>query len=564
MALRISAARLRLRGAGAGCALTPAAALVAAALLGTPGHSQAFEFDTGNPDLRIRWDNTLKYSAAWRTEGQSDRLTEGSTSLNLDDGDRNFDKGLISSRVDVLSEMDITYQNVGARISGAAWYDDAYNRNTDNNAADRINSFDGDDFPDATRTLHGRKAELLDAFVFAKGDVGEMPASARLGQYAMQWGESLFYGMNGIAGGMAPIDVVKGLSVPNTQFKELIRPVKQMSGQLQLTPDVSIGAYYQFEWEANRLPASGSYFSTDDFFADGNERLFVGAPLFPGAAPLAFYRGSTKQAKDAGQGGVQLRWRTDNYDFGFYAIRFHDKSPQLIVRPDFAHLNPVSGYAGNYYWAYPEGIEAVGASFSTTLEEFNIAGELSTRWHQPLASTLQHSLIAGEGVSNDADDAVYATGHTLHANFSWLASLGPSFVSQEASFVGEVAWNRVLSVTRNADAVDPNADRDAWSLRTVYEPMYRQAFPGWDVSVPIGASYTHGASMALGTGFGANRGGDLNIGIKGNYLNTWNVGLTYTHYYGRSDTFLDASSNYTFEQSLIDRDFLAFSVSRTF
>ncbi len=178
--------------------------------------AQAFEFDTGNPDLRVRWDNTLKYSAAWRTQDASSKLTEGQTALNLDDGDRNFDKGLISNRLDLLSELDITYDNVGARVSGAAWYDDVYNQGTDNNDPGRANSYsvDYDAFTDDTRKLHGRKGELLDAFIFGKTEIGDMPLSGRLGQYAMQWGESLFFGMNGIAGGMAPVDVVKGCRYP--------------------------------------------------------------------------------------------------------------------------------------------------------------------------------------------------------------------------------------------------------------------------------------------------------------------------------------------------------------
>jgi hypothetical protein len=528
---------------------------------------QAFDFDTGNPDIRTRWDNTLKYSSARRTKSPSSQLTStGGGALNGDDGDRNFGKGLISSRLDLLSEFDISYQNFGARLSGAAWYDDVYNKKNDNDSPGTVNSMsvDYDHFTDGTRKLHGRQGELLDAFVYGKGDLGDMPVSGRVGQYAMQWGESLFYGMNGIAGGMAPIDVVKGISVPNTQFKELIRPVNQMSGQLQITPDVSIGAYYQFEWEANRLPGSGSYFSSFDPIGAGNERLLVGAPLFPGAGPLAFYHGADKQAKDSGQGGMQIKWRTENYDFGVYAIRFHDKSPQLVVTPNFANLNPLTGEAGSYSWAYPEGIKALGASFSTTVDAFNIAGELSTRWDQPLASTNGRTLLPGEAVSNSGSDVTYATGRTLHANLSWLATLSPNFLAQETSFLGEFAWNRTLSVTNNPDAVDPNADRDAWSFRTVYEPMYRQAFSGMDISVPFGVSYTHGASESLGTAFGSNRGGDINIGIKGNYLNAWNLGLTYTHYYGPANTFLDASSNYTFEQTMKDRDFVAFSVSRTF
>ncbi|MCP5854418.1 DUF1302 domain-containing protein, partial [Klebsiella pneumoniae] len=81
-------------------------------------------------------------------------------------------------------------------------------------------------------------------------------------------------------------------------------------------------------------------------------------------------------------------------------------------------------------------------------------GELSTRWNQPLASTNQHALATGEVIDND-DNPVYATGRTLHANVSWLASLEPNFIAAESTFLGEIAWNRVMSVSKNADAVDP-------------------------------------------------------------------------------------------------------------
>ncbi|MNZ44078.1 hypothetical protein D3C78_617000 [compost metagenome] len=525
----------------------------------------AFQLDTGNPDLRVRWDNTLKYSAAARTTDRNSKLSETDVAINYDDGDRNFDKGLISNRLDLLSEVDVSYKNVGARISGAAWYDSVYNDSNDNDAPGRVNhlSSDYDEFTSDTEKLHGRKGELLDAFVFGRGTVGELPASFRLGQFAQQWGESMFYGMNGIAGGMAPIDAVKALSVPNTQFKELIRPVEQVSGQLQLTPDVSVAAYYQFEWEETRLPAAGSYFSSNDFFGEGSERMIVGGPIIPGGGPAAFFRGQDEKAKDSGQGGLQVRWRTENVDWGLYAIRFHDKTPQLNVRAAAGLPNFATGQVGEYYWVYPEDISAVGASFSTTVESFNFAGELSTRWDQPLASTRQRPLAPGEAIDN-GDDPLYATGRTLHAQVSWLATLGPTFLSQEATWIGEVAWNRRLSVTKNADAMDPNASRDAWSLRTVYEPMYRQVSDGLDLSVPVGFGYTHGKSSALGPGFGPNRGGDVNIGVAATYLSAWKAGLTYTHYYGPQDTQLDGNFNYTYDQTLKDRDFLSLTVSRTF
>lgn len=529
----------------------------------------AFEFDTGSSDVTARWDNTLKYSGGWRLKDQSSRLVDGTTALNQDDGDRNFDKGPISNRVDLLSEFELGYKDVGFRLSGAAWYDTVYQNSNDNDAPERVNAYSSryDHFTDDTRKVHGGDGELLDAFAFWNGTVGDYSASARAGQFAQLWGESLFYGINGIAGGMAPIDVVKAVSVPNTQFKELIRPVQQLSGQFQLTPDVMIAAYYQFEWEKTRLPAVGSYFSSSDILGDGSERLIVGQPFpaFLGGSPdrpAAFYHGKDKDARDSGQGGLEVRWSTGEVDWGLYAIQFHDKQPQLLVRPgtipDFA-----SGKVGEYYWVYPEDIKAFGGSFSTTVDAFNLAGEVSTRWNQPLASTNSAPLAIDEDINN-SHNPNYAVGRTLHAQFSWLAALGPSFVSQEASFLGEVAWNRVMSVTKNPDARDPNSDRDAVSLRMVYEPTYRQIFSGWDLGVPVGVSYTNGKSSALGIAFGQDHGGDMNIGLNATYLSVWKFGLTYTHYYGPENTSQDEHSNFNYQQSLKDRDFVSLSLSRTF
>ncbi|MNU00803.1 hypothetical protein D3C72_2440290 [compost metagenome] len=48
------------------------------------------------------------------------------------------------------------------------------------------------------------------------------------------------------------------------------------------------------------------------------------------------------------------------------------------------------------------------------------------------------------------------------------------------------------------------------------------------------------------------------------YLSAWKAGLTYTHYYGPQDTQLDGNFNYTYDQTLKDRDFLSLTVSRTF
>lgn len=547
----------------------PFAFSLAAALVLCSQAANAFQVDTGSPDFKLRWDNTVKYSAAWRTQDPSSKLTEGQVALNQDDGDRNFNKGLISNRMDILSELDMSFDNVGARFSGAAWYDTEYQGDNDNDNPARANqrSVAYDEFTDDTRHLHGGDAELLDAFVYWNGELADRSTSLRAGRHGLIWGESLFFGANGIAGGMAPVDVVKAQSVPNTQFKEITRPVNQLSGTFQLTDDLSLGAFYQLQWEETRLPAAGSYFSTSDTIGEGTERLIVGAP-FPAflggnpGSPAAFFHGNDKEAKSSGQGGLQLKYSAETVEYGLYAIQYHDKTPKLYLRPGTGAPNFSTGQIGDYYWVYPENIRAFGASFSTTVEQYSFAGEASMRWNMPLVSNGQ-TVLPGVEADND-DHPLYAVGRTAHVNLNVLASFGPNFIARESGFVAEIAWNRLLNVTKNRAALDPDATDDGLGFKMVYTPTYRQFFPGVDLSIPLGLSYFPLGKSAVVGSFGPDHGGDMNIGISATYLDRVTAGLTYTHYYGAEDTNLNAASQFNFRQSLKDRDYLAFSIKTTF
>ncbi len=64
-------------------------AMIMASLAAT-GSAAAVEIDTGNPDVVLRWDNTIRVNLASRVESQDDSILN---SPNFDDGDRNFDKG---------------------------------------------------------------------------------------------------------------------------------------------------------------------------------------------------------------------------------------------------------------------------------------------------------------------------------------------------------------------------------------------------------------------------------------------------------------------------------------
>ncbi|WP_212677083.1 DUF1302 domain-containing protein [Pandoraea sp. PE-S2R-1] len=534
-----------------------AAACLQLALMPSAG---AFEIDTGNPDLQLRWDNTVKYSTAFRLSGQAGNLT---VDPNMDDGDRNFRPGMISNRVDLLSEFDISYRKFGFRASGAAWYDTVYNRANDNNSPGTVNHFTPapNQFADGTRDLQGRRAELLDAFVHGQFDLGELPVSFRLGRHTVIYGETLFFGGNGIAGGQAPVDVIKLLSVPGTQFKELLMPVNQLSGQVQLNSNVSVGGYYQFEWRPNRIPPSGSYLSTADFVGAGSQLMYA-----PGSnGQLYFNRSPDMEARNSGQGGVQIRFRPDSEiaEFGLYAIRYHAKDFQLYLNPSG---NPALPSLGGYQQVFPENIAAVGASVSTTIGAANVAAEISTRRNTPLTSNPSIGLGA-----DNAGNPSYAVGNSAHANLSMIYLLDGTPLWNGGSILAEVAWNRMLSVTKNPSALSPVATRDAVGLRVLFAPEYYQIAPGLDMTVPIGVGYLASGRSSVDPQFagGAARGGDLSIGANFEYRKQLKFGINYVHFYGPSGTFLTPNqppeaTQLQYRQSLKDRDFVSLTMQATF
>ncbi len=89
----------------------------------------------------------------------------------------------------------------------------------------------------------------------------------------------------------------------------------------------------------------------------------------------------------------------------------------------------------------------------------------------------------------------------------------------------------------------------------VYEPKWYQFFPGFDLTLPIGANYApEGRASVMQNGeFGTNHGGDFNIGVGGTYNNVWNFQLTYRNFFG--------STEY---QHYADRDYVSFFIRRAF
>ena len=573
--------------------------LAMAASLALLPTAHALDIDSPVPDYKVRLDLTPKYSSAYRLKNPSDALTRFDVaadpgSANEDDGDHNFTKGLISSRFDLLAELDVAGPHFGGRLSGTTWRDAIYLRNnryagtplyaagvplgpvisTSNNATNQQPS----EFLASTRRQHGQGSELLDAFAYFKGEIGGMNGTLRVGKHTLQWGESVFFGQNGIANAQGPVDIAKILSVPAWQFKEVLLPVEQVSGSLQLTDGVSLGAYVQAKWRPSRLPGVGSYFSNQDYLPGtgvvnfGNDA--AGNPIL-----LPYAQDKDLKPGNGGQGGVQLRWSPSggDYELGFYAAQYHDKTPSALVF-DFV--------SGDVHLAYAKKIRTLGASISSSLGQLNWALEGSVRWNAPLTSD---PAVLGAGpvltCGNDSNtDPCYAVGRTAHLQLSGIYVLQSSPLWGGGAVVGELAYNRRLAITRDIFAaadgssqhiggLDTNTTKDAWALRVLFEPQYFQVLPGLDLSVPIGVGWNFGGRSSAVSNFagGASDAGDYSIGLKGKYQNAWNLALSYTDYFGKAHTYTETLAAGTasprqlsFAQSLRDRGYVSFTASRTF
>lgn len=95
---------------------TMAACIAAVCLTGIGNPATADEIATGNPDLSIRWDNTLRYLGAMRMEGRDARLAANPTA---DDGNFKFDQHDIGgNRIDWLTEGGVIHQPALHRFQG--------------------------------------------------------------------------------------------------------------------------------------------------------------------------------------------------------------------------------------------------------------------------------------------------------------------------------------------------------------------------------------------------------------------------------------------------------------
>jgi len=320
-------------------------------------------------------------------------------------------------------------------------------------------------------------------------------------------------------------------------------------------------------------------------------------------------RGGDRDARDSGQYGFAFRWLGDVAEYGLYFMNYHSRTPTVGYQnasaaeiqallgllgtpspggqlPSGAAFSGLASAAllsnGEYYLEYPEDIRLYGASFSTTLPTGTAwSGEISYRPNLPVAlnSTYTTGLLAtGIGGSIAAGDFAGAIGQAgiEHRGYNrkevtQLQTTFTHFFDQvlgagRVTVVGEIGYAHVGGLESKSelrygrDSIygldtpeygnDGFVTANSWGYRLRAIADYNNVFAG--INFKPNLSFSHDVDGYGPNGLFNEGSKAVSIGLDAEYQNMYTASLSYTDFFG---------GDYN---TLVDRDFLAFSVGVNF
>jgi hypothetical protein len=419
----------------------------------------------------------LSYGLLSRVEGRNPDLVAianggSAQSANFDDGDLNYDTGIVSNMLQASGELALRWRFLGAYVRGIGFYD--FETELDDRERSPLSS--------GADSYVGKDAELREYHLDARFQLRGMPVQLRVGNQVLNWGESTFlrFGVQTVN----PLDLVAALR-PASSSRDIQIPQGMLWAAANVTNEVAIEGYYQYDWEPVRTPPVGWFFSDNNSVgAGGLNAAMAGSGLFsdlgtdldtafrlpPGT--LGFDRDFMRipgrgihEPSDQGQGGLTLQAiipSLNSTKLALHFINYHSRLPLIgartadaaavaatsraAVAARAAALAPVYraeglspgqsalaaataastltvgeyASAASYFTEYPEDIRMLGFSFNTaTLRTGTlVSGEVSHHFDFPFQINPQD--VFNAAFSPIEFTSSFATGP--------LGSFGPSEV----------------------------------------------------------------------------------------------------------------------------------------
>ncbi|NND67670.1 MAG: DUF1302 domain-containing protein [Halioglobus sp.] len=380
----------------AGAGLVPLCAFT----LGLSPAAHALQFNLG--EIEGNFTSNFSLGASWRTEDPSSRVVspgntngEGRASSSVtDDGNLNYEEGdMYSLMFKGIHDLDLNAGNFGVFTRFKYWYDHelADGNVPHGHAATNY-------VPDQELDTSGFEPlaqedgfEFLDYYIYGSFDVADRPVELRAGNMVLSWGESTFI-QNGV-NVISPFDVT-ALRSPGSEIKEALLPVGLVYANVGVTYDLSVEAFYQYDWERTILDECGTYLNSSDPYGGGCDYLTVSGltsdlEQVNDDPPFIVPRTPDDTPTDSGQWGIAARYFVESLnstEFGAYYINYHSRTPIFSgVNPTENFGQPfILGSNPEYVLEFPEDVEVYGLTFATNLGTWAWSGELSYRPNFPL------------------------------------------------------------------------------------------------------------------------------------------------------------------------------------
>lgn len=381
---------------------------------------------------------------------------------------------------------------------------------------------------------------ILDLFVEKSYTIGDQFGRVRVGNQVLNWGESLFH-FGGINYATNPVDI-KAATLPGGQIKEILVPVPMLSVNQGLTDELSVEAYYQFDFEPHRFPPVDTYWSTTNLIGEGN--LITASPSDGGF-------GGVEDDPDESQYGFTLQYQPEDSitSYGFYYAHYNEKFPWVRWDTDFT---PNLTYA--------EGIDMYAFSMNTDVGEWAMGAELAYRPNDVIATDPFGSCIGAGACLREQErwsaDVTAINLMTPSGPMGWLlnatgADSGIVLADVALSYVPglEPADTDVLAALDSSKSL-------SWGYAVEASVSYEGSLiPGWTVSP--GAFFRHnvsGSSHEL-LGWWRNEAKELNAYVNFVNQDDLTVAVQYLGYWGGEPAKVVDNR---------DKDVIAITLSKTF
>ncbi|KVN13390.1 hypothetical protein WT09_02205 [Burkholderia stagnalis] len=542
---------------------------ISIAVLGAATSSAyGYDFTMGDGAVQGSWVTNLTAGAGIRTKSPSCSLTGDPNAYGCgaaantnqwgygDNGNLNYRKGQpFSTYVSATSELLLKMPSEGLKfmVRGTGMYDFL----AGNTARTPLSS------TASAQVVYN--AQLLDLWAQKDFTIGGRNAHVRLGNQVINWGESMF-AQSGI-NTTNSLDTQK-LLIPGAQLKQALLPAPMLSVAADLSHGFSTEAYYQFQWNGNRYPPVGSYWSLANVFGRGAEPFTINTNNLnvagPSAGTIAGLTGLDKgnsgvldgirnglvngtyagppfndigipvstqlPAKYRPQFGVKFNFSPRSFDanFAFYYLNYIDKSPVLSTLAN-----------GTAQWSYLGNRQLFGASANFGIGPWAIGTELSYR---PRDAVALSSCFGAGGPLDLNTNGVPGTNcqqwvdkKKFQLDVNGLLALTRSgypflklLVADSANLTWELTWiyypGLGSSVTRNI-----NGQQVTQVPATGYFPwLNNNSGLGYPITAGQGTSSSVGATI------------DFNWTYDGTLIHGWQVtpGVTFTTgLYGYTPTF---------------------------